>query len=92
MRIDVERESVYQASKFRDAVPKGETVRVYPKSSYGFVARFDAASEHEALTQCAAAVDAYLPGAPTRHPLDHTPVVVTCHPCGKAPPADAALP
>jgi hypothetical protein len=90
VQIDIPQESAYQASKFRDSVPKGVTVRVYPKSSYGFVARFDAENVHEAFARCAAGVAAYLPGAPTRHPLDHTPVVVKCHRCGQGLPDGAS--
>ena len=86
VRVDTERESVYEATKFRDGIPKGAKVRVFPKSSYGFVARFDAALEHDAFAQCKAGVAAYLPGAPARHPLDHSPVVVECHRCGQDPP------
>ena len=84
--VDTAQESLYEAWKFRDGVPKGMKARVYPKSSYGFVARFDAEHEREAFAQCAASVAAYLPGAPTRHPLDHAPFVVTCHRCGQGPP------
>ena len=84
--IDVERESVFEASRFRDGAPKGASVRVYPSHSYGFVARIDAATDKQAVAQCNAAISAYLPGAPTRHPLDRTPVIVTCHPCGATPP------
>ena len=92
VHVDTERESIYEATKFRDAVPRGAKVRVYPKSSYGFVAQFDAEREQEALAQCNAGVAAYLPGAPTRHPLDHSPVVVKCHRCGYPPDGVGALP
>jgi len=84
--VDVARESVYEASKFRGDAPKGATVEVYPKTSYGFIGRLMANTPAKAFDQCTAVVKAYLPGAPTRHPLDHSPVVVKCHPCGNGAP------
>lgn len=84
--VDVARESVYEASKFRGDAPVGATVEVYPKTSYGFVARLMAETEAKAFDRCTAVVAAYLPGAPTRHPLDHSPFVVKCRPCGKGTP------
>ena len=87
--LDTAQESAYEASKFRNGVPKGAKVRVYPKSSYGFVARFDAEREQDAVAQCKAGVAAYLPGAPTGHPLDQSPAAVECQPCGQGPPGES---